>query len=407
MRVLLYSGKGGVGKTTVSAATALHSAERGHRTVLISTDQAHNLSDILEVKLSGEPTEVTPGLHALEMDLHLELNNYWGEIQEYISTFLKSQGFDELVAEEFAILPGLEELFSLLKVSQFHRSGEYDVAIIDCAPTGNTIRMLSFPDVIQWYMEKFYTIDRKLIRIFRPLAERMRKVRIPGEQVIDSAEMLYREIREAARILTDPEAASIRLVANPERIVLRETERALTYLSLFGYSVDGIILNRFLTESDGTEALRAWGELHRSYLQQARDYFSPLPVLIQPLRFGEIVGRESLRDVAENLFGEKDATRVLFKGSPIRISRINGGYSLSLLLPAARKEDIELWKKGDELIIKVGGIKRNIFLPQTLAPLSLVQADFENKLLQLSFRREEDRCPEPSSKSRKRTTRSS
>ena len=389
MRVLLYSGKGGVGKTTVSAATAIHSAERGHRTILISTDQAHNLSDILEVPLSGSPAEVVPGLDAIEMDLHLELENYWGEIQEYVSSFLKSQGFEDLVAEEFAILPGLEELFSLLKVTQLEREGKYEVVIIDCAPTGNTLRMLSFPDVIQWYMEKFYTLDRKLIRLFRPLAEKIRKVQLPGEQVIDSAEFLYREIREAARILTDPETASIRLVANPERIVLKETERALTSLSLFGYSVDGVIMNRFVGGSDDHEALKAWGELHRSYLKQAEDYFYPLPVLVQPLKFGEIVGKDDLREVASSLFGKKDASRVLFKGNPISIERSDGGYTLSIMLPAARKEDIELWKRGDELILKVQGLKRNIFLPQTLAPLQLAKADFENRLLRLSFRKEE------------------
>jgi arsenite-transporting ATPase len=365
--------------------------------MLISTDQAHSLADILEVELSGEPTEVVSGLQALEIDLHLELRNYWGEIQDYITAFLRSQGFEEAVAEEFAMLPGLEELFSLLKLNQLAREGECEVVIIDCAPTGNTVRMLAFPDVVQWYMEKFYSVDRKLLRVFRPLAEKIRKVQLPDDQVLDSAESLYREIREAARILTDPGTASVRLVSNPERVVLRETERALTYLCLFGYPVDGVIINRLLTNPDGNEALKAWSGLQHSYLERARDYFYPLPVLTQPLKFGEVVGIKSLREVGESLFGSDDPTRVMFQGNPISIERADGGYSFSIMLPSARREDVDLWKKGDELILKVQGVKRNIFLPRTLASLSLSSADFEDRMLRLWFKKEEE-CLEPDEK---------
>ena len=380
-----------MGKTTVSAATAIRAAELGYKTILISTDQAHSLSDILEVELSGAPAEVVPGLRALEIDLDLELRNYWGEIQNYVSTFLRSQGFEELVAEEFAILPGLEELFSLLKLNQLVREKEYEVVIIDCAPTGNTIRMLSFPDVIRWYMEKFYPRDRMLFRLFRPLAEKISKVQLPNDQVINSAEILYQEVQEAAKILTNPEAASVRLVANPEKIVLRETERALTYLCLFGYAVDGVIINRVLQDPEDSEALKSWQAVQNTYLERARSCFYPLPVLVQPLKFGEILGIPSLREVAHTLFGDKDPALVMYNGQPINIKRVNGGYTLSIKLPAARREEIELWRKGDELVLKFQGVKRNIFLPRTLASLSMAEAEFSEQTLRLSFQKEEEK----------------
>ncbi|MCX5858296.1 MAG: TRC40/GET3/ArsA family transport-energizing ATPase [Proteobacteria bacterium] len=391
VRVILYSGKGGVGKTTVSAATGLRTAELGRKTVLISTDQAHSLSDILEVELSGSPTEVAPGLDALEIDLDLELRNYWGEIQNYVSTFFRGQGFEELVAEEFAILPGLEELFSLLKLNQLVREKEYEVVIIDCAPTGNTIRMLSFPDMIRWYMEKFYPRDRMLFKLLRPLAEKISKVPLPNDQLINSAETLYQEVQEAAKILTNPAVASVRLVANPEKIVLRETERALTYLCLFGYSVDGVIVNRVLQDSMGSEALKSWQAVQNTYLERTRSYFYPLPVLVQPLNFGEILGIPSLREVAHTLFGEKDPARVMYNGQPISIKRVKGGYLLSIKLPAARREEIELWRKGDELVLKYQGVKRNIFLPRTLAALTMEEAEFGEQTLRLSFQKKEEK----------------
>lgn len=380
-----------MGKTTVSAATAIHAAELGYKTILISTDQAHSLSDILEVELSGAPAEVVPGLRALEIDLDLELRSYWGEIQNYVSTFLRSQGFEELVAEEFAILPGLEELFSLLKLNQLVRQKEYEVVIIDCAPTGNTVRMLSFPDVIRWYMEKFYPRDRMLFRLFRPLAEKISKVQLPNDQVINSAEVLYQEVQDAAKILTNPAAASVRLVANPEKIVLRETERALTYLCLFGYAVDGVIINRVLQDSEGNETLKSWQTVQNTYLERARSYFYPLPVLVQPLKFEEILGVPSLREVAHTLFGDKDPARVMYNGQPINIQRVKGGYALSIKLPAARREEIELWRKGDELVLKYQGVKRNIFLPRTLASLAMEEAEFSEQTLRLSFQKEEEK----------------
>lgn len=391
IRVILYSGKGGVGKTTVSAATGLRTAELGRKTILISTDQAHSLSDILEVELSGAPTAVAPGLDALEIDLDLELRNYWGEIQNYVSTFFRGQGFEELVAEEFAILPGLEELFSLLKLNQLVREKEYEVVIIDCAPTGNTIRMLSFPDMIRWYMEKFYPRDRMLFKLLRPLAEKISKVPLPNDRLINSAETLYQEVLDAAKILTDPAASSVRLVANPEKIVLRETERALTYLCLFGYAVDGVIVNRVLQDSMGSEALKSWQAVQNTYLERTRSYFYPLPVLVQPLNFGEILGIPSLREVAHTLFGEKDPARVMYNGQPISIKRVKGGYLLSIKLPAARREEIELWRKGDELVLKYQGVKRNIFLPRTLAALAMEEAEFGEQTLRLSFQKKEEK----------------
>jgi arsenite-transporting ATPase len=251
--------------------------------------------------------------------------------------------------------------------------------------------MLSFPDMIRWYMEKFYPRDRMLFKLFRPLAEKISKVPLPNDQLINSAEVLYQEVQEAAKILTNPAAASVRLVTNPEKIVLRETERALTYLCLFGYSVDGVIVNRVLQDSKGSEALKSWQAVQNTYLERARSYFYPLPVLVQPLNFGEILGIPSLREVAHTLFGEKDPARVMYHGQPISIKRVKGGYLLSIKLPAARREEIELWRKGDELVLKYQGVKRNIFLPRTLAALVMKEAEFGEQTLNLSFKKEEEK----------------
>jgi len=243
--------------------------------------------------------------------------------------------------------------------------------------------------MIRWYMEKFYPRDRMLFRLFRPLAEKISKVPLPNDELISSAETLYQEVQEASQILTNPAASSVRLVANPEKIVLRETERALTYLCLFGYTVDGVIINRVLQDVEDSETLKSWQTVQNTYLERARSYFYPLPVLVQPLRFGEVLGIPSLREVAHSLFGDKDPARVMYNGQPINIKRVNGGYTLSIKLPAARREEIELWRKGDELVLKYQGVKRNIFLPRTLASLAMEEAEFSEQTLRLSFQKEE------------------
>jgi arsenite-transporting ATPase len=244
MRIILYTGKGGVGKTTISAATAVRCAELGHKTIVMSTDPAHSLADSLDCKIGVKPKKMSENLVAEEINVHEELKKNWGRIQTYIKKFLKSRGFEDLMAEEFAVFPGMEELFSLLKLREYAENESYEVAIIDCAPTASTVRMLSVPDVIRWYMDRFFDIERRIVKTVRPIAERITKVPFPTDDVYDSVEELFHKVEGMKDILTDSKKASIRLVFNPEKMVIKESQRAYSYLNLFGFTVDAVIANR-------------------------------------------------------------------------------------------------------------------------------------------------------------------
>lgn len=395
MRIILYTGKGGVGKTSVSAATGLRSAELGYRTLVLSTDAAHSLSDSFDREIGKAPVVVAKNLHAQEIDVNHELIVNWGKIQDFLVKFLKRQGFEDFMAHEFSIFPGMEELFSLLVLERYDSSDSYDVAVIDCAPTGSTIRMLSFPDIIRWYMEKVFHIERKIVKAVRPVAERIAHIPLPTDDVYLSIEDLYLKVHDIKEILTESESSTIRLVCNPQKMVIKESQRVYTYLNLFGFSVDAVIMNRILPEEVTDSYFGQWKKAEKKHLQEATESFQPIPIFPCNLFNREIVGLKLLSTMAKDIFGDEDPTKVFFREKPMAIAKQNGDYVLSLKLPFAEKKDLDIWVKGDELILTIGNFKRNIFLPRSLSSLKVRGARFQDEHLMVTFGKEGASGSEP------------
>ena len=385
MRIILYTGKGGVGKTTISAATAVRCAELGYKTIVMSTDPAHSLADSLNCKIGDKPKKVAENLTAEEINVNEELRTNWGRIQKYITKFLKSRGFEDLMAEEFAVLPGMEELFSLLKLKSYAENKSYDVAIIDCAPTASTVRMLSMPDVIRWYMDKFFDIERRIVKTVRPIAERIAKIPLPTDDVYDSVENLFHKVEGMKDVLTDPKNASIRLVFNPEKMVIKESQRAYSYLNLFGFTVDSVIANRVYPEEISDPYFDRWREVQKKYLAEAKNVFDPLPMFMGKLFDREMVGRKLLHSLADDIFGDTDPAKVFYDKSPIKMRQIDSKYVMTIHLPGTQKKDLDIWAAGDELIIEVGNYRRNILLPRSLAQREVVEAKFRGDDLNIVF----------------------
>ena len=390
MRIILYTGKGGVGKTSISAATAVRTAQLGYKTIVLSTDAAHSLADSLDQEIGYNPTQMAENLWAQEIDVNIELKNNYYVIQKFISDYLRRQGFDPIVAEEFAVFPGMEELFSLLKVREYSASGEYDVIIIDCAPTASTVRMLSFPDAIRWYMTKFFHIERKILKTIRPIAERITKMPLPSDAVYFSVEDLYLKIQEMNDILTDGSVTTIRLVINPEKMVIKESQRAYTYLNLFGFKVDSVIANRILPKDLEDSYFKKWLKIQDKHLETAEECFNPLPILRGKLFDEEMVGQALLNRMAEDIFKDIDPTGVLCEDKSMEIIPSGGKYTLRIRCPALKKEQLGVWVKSDELIIRAGSYKRSFILPRTLALVPLTEANFVDGRLEIIFGGDKD-----------------
>src|SRR6185503_3549771 len=315
-RIILYSGKGGVGKTSLSAATAIRAAQLGQRTLVVSTDSAHSLRDALDRELGGEPTEIAPRLHAVEVDVNHELESHWGTIHEFLTRFMTFRGVDETVAEEIAILPGMEELFSLVRVASWAEEGRFDTIVIDCAPTGDTIRMLAVPEVLSFYFSRIFPIQRTVLRTVRPVAERLTDMPIPNDDVFAAVQRVYKQMEGIGPLLQDPARSSIRIVLNPERMVINESQRLYTYLSLFGFPVDAIVANRVLPEAARSPYFDKWFKLQAGYLAEARQAFDPLPFFVAPLFDREMVGTAMLEEFAHKVFGETNPAALLHKDRP-------------------------------------------------------------------------------------------
>jgi arsenite/tail-anchored protein-transporting ATPase len=385
VRIILYSGKGGVGKTSLSAATAVRSAELGHRTLVVSTDAAHSLADALAVRVGATPTLVAERLEALEIDVNQELAEHWGVIHEWLTRFMAFRGVEETVAEEMAILPGMEELFSLLKVKAHAESGRYDVIVIDCAPTGETIRMLGVPEILDFYFTRIFPIQRSVVRSVRPVAQRMTNMPIPGDDVFGAVKALYQQMQGMGPLLQDPQQSSIRIVLNPERMVINESQRLYTYLNLFGFPVDCVIANRVLPEAARSPYFDRWLAIQAEHLAEARAAFEPLPFFEARLFEEEMVGLRLLREFGRDVFRDTDPTAVLHEERPLEIRKEGRGYALYLRLPFARKEDIQVFIRGEELLIQVLSQRRRIVLPRTLQSRTLQGASYVDRRLRVAF----------------------
>lgn len=385
MRILLYTGKGGVGKTTVAAATAVKLAERGYRTVVMSTDLAHSLADSFDRRLAPEPEQIGPNLWAQETDVYYNLKTYWGRIQEWLNAVLAWRQVNEIVADEVSVLPGMEELANLLWINRHRESGQFDAVVVDCAPTGETLRLLSFPEVGRWWVEKIMPVHRAAAQIVRPIMRVAGGLPLPENEVYDAVADLFDQLGKLHGMLVDSRLSSVRLVINPEKMVIKEAQRTSTYLSLFGYPCDLVICNRVLPPSVQDQYFAAWKETQARHLAEIEQRFAPMPVLEVPLFQDEVIGVDRLRELAAALYGERDPAEIFWLGRVQRVEKAGDDYLLVLPLPFTEKGDVNLVKLGDELVVQVGQHKRNLILPRVLVGLETAGARLEGDELRIRF----------------------
>jgi arsenite-transporting ATPase len=385
MRILLYTGKGGVGKTSVAAATALRCADLGYRTIVVSTDAAHSLADSFDLTIGNEPIEIAPRLKGQEIDVLHQMEKYWGTVQEWMATVLAWRGLDELIADEASVLPGMDELASLLQIVLLHDSNEYDVIIIDCAPTGETLRLLSLPEVAEWYLSHIFPIQRQIAKVAGPLLKSIADIPIPDDKVFESIQGLIRQFHQVHELLTDQKKSSVRLVLNPEKMVIKEAQRTYTYLNLYGYSTDLVVSNRIIPTTVGDQYFNAWKGSQARYGQLVEEAFAPLPIFKVPLMDQEVVGAEMLRKMATAIYGAQDPAQIFHADHSQVIEKADDAYALKLHLPFIRKDDVNMTRSGDELAISIGNFRRNIILPRVLAGRQVQKAAFKDEYLVLTF----------------------
>ena len=387
-RILLFTGKGGVGKTTVAAATALRCASANLRTLVLSTDPAHSLGDAFDAQLGSDPLAVGDNLWAQQLDATERFEEVWGEVQHYLVQVMDWAGVDGIEAEELAVVPGLDEIFSLTDIKAHATSGAWDVLVVDCAPTAETIRLLSLPEVLRWYMERVFPVGRRLTGIMRPVLKTVTSMPIATDHVFAATLRFYERLDGVRHLLTDPETASVRLVVNPERLVIAEARRTATYLSLFGYRVDAVIANRLLPDEISDPWFKAWKEAHAEHLATIEHGFAPIPVLRAQLAATELIGADALRFFADELYGGLDAAAVLHLDEPLRVETRGEDYVLRLALPFADRDELELGRHDDELQLRVGPYRRSLVLPDSLRKREVVGATLDGADLAVTFRPE-------------------
>lgn len=388
-RIILYTGKGGVGKTTAAAASALRAAEMGYRTVVMSTDTAHSLADSFDMPLGPQPVQVTDNLWAQESDVYFSIKTWWGIVQEWLTALLIWQGMQELEAEEIAVLPGMEELANLFWVSDHYESGTYDVVIVDCAPTGQTLSLLAFPESARWWVDKVLPVEKRVAQIAGPVVRSLTGMPVPDRKVFDAAEDLLHRLVRLHELLTNGAICTVRLVVNPEKMVIKETQRSFTYLNLYGYVTDAVICNRVLPDEIEGGYFAAWRKAQRRHRRRIEEAFSPLPVLTAPLLGREVVGLDRLRELSGHLFGERDPSDIFYPYIAQEVRSRDGGYILSLALPFVKKTEVSLAQRGDELTVRAGPYRREVLLPRILAGRRAVGAEMEDDRLNILFQREE------------------
>ncbi|MDA0182586.1 ArsA family ATPase [Solirubrobacter phytolaccae] len=384
-RTILYTGKGGVGKTSVAAATARRCAAAGARTLVISTDPAHSLADVLDTPVQGSPTEVSERLFAQQVQAQDELEHHWSAVSEWMGTLLMERGVERIAAEELTVPPGGDELFSLLVLKGHVESGEWDVIVVDCAPTGETLRLLSFPDAARWWLDKVVGKEQSMLSAARPLARMFLDVQLPDEQVVAEIQKLVANLVAMHELLRDAERVSMRLVMTPDRMVVAEAMRTFTYLNLYGYLTDAVIVNRVFPDELAEGYFGAWHAVQREQLELVDAGFAPVPVLHAPYYAAEVIGDERLDELGAALFADHDPAAVLHDRLAQELSVSNGHASLRLDLPFAAKGDVQLKKIGLELIVRVDTHKRTIVLPGALAGYKPTSATLEEGALTVGF----------------------
>lgn len=393
MRILLYCGKGGVGKTSVAAATGLRLAELGRRTLVMSVDPAHSLADSFDLKAelfhgsTADPLEIRPNLFLQEVNIQKEIRRHWQEISSYVISVLRTTGINNVEAEELAILPGMEELSAMLYVNQYRREAAFDVIVLDCAPTAESIRFVSMPNTLDWYMKHVFPFQRSLLKAVRPIANRVSPVELPPDAYFRNIQDLFRKLDGINEVLENPGQTSVRLITNAEQMVLRETQRAYVYFSLHGLCVDSIVVNRVLPETITDEYFREWRESQKAVLAVMDAYFAPVEVKRIPLFSREVLGGDRLKELADRLYSPGEDPAALGRTEkPYIFEKVDGQYNVQLKVPFAAKGEVGLFKKNDELVVEIGSLRRHIGLPTTMATLVPSRARLDNGVLTVTMK---------------------
>jgi arsenite-transporting ATPase len=390
-RIIIFSGKGGVGKTTVAAATAVQCAAQGLSTIAISIDIAHSLSDAFQVDADlydlnrGEPRQVASHLWIQEVDIQQELTKRWGEVSRYLAALFNSTGMTEVLAEELAVIPGMEDVVSLLYINQYYQEKSYDVIIVDCAPTGESLRFISMPSTLEWYMTKLFKLERNMLRLARPVARRVTDVPLPEDSYFQSLKQLFDRLDGVDQVLLDRSVTTVRLVTNAERMVVRETQRAFMYFCLYGLVVDAVIVNRLFPPEVHNSYLQDWMRTQRQSLEQIHSIFDPIPVKTVNMLSDEVVGRKRLAEMGRLIYGESNPAEVLHSETPYEIQEYDGKYRLTMKLPFVSKQYVDLFKEQGELVIRIGSFKRHVYLPRALVQRKPSKASLEDNLLTVTF----------------------
>jgi arsenite-transporting ATPase len=388
VRVLLFTGKGGVGKTTTSAATAAYAALRGHKTLVLSTDPAHSLDDAFGVRLADIPTEIDTGLYGQQIDAQRAFESSWRSVQDYLRDLLQQGGIAPLEAEELTVLPGAEEILALLELRNQVAGGRWDVVVVDCAPTGETLRLLALPEAMQWWMQRVYPTDRRVLRNVRPVLSHLAGLPLPPDSVFAAAQRLCDELAEVRSLIVDPATTSVRLVLTPESMVVAEARRTLTALSLFGYRVDGIVANRVFPEGSGDAWRDGWVTRQRERMAEVAASFPGVPVWESTYAAAEPIGLEALMSFADTVYagGSPDPLECASVADPLTVEQVsNDEYVMALSLPHADRGDVELVRKGDDLVVTVGSYRRVIALPSVLRRCTVEGAALRDGALRVRF----------------------
>ena len=393
MRILLFSGKGGVGKTSVAAATGIRLSELGHRTLIMSVDPAHSLADSFDLNdalfhgSTSEPKQIRDRLSIQEVNVNAEVKRHWKEISAYVTSILRTSGLGEVEAEEMAIFPGMEELSAMMYVNMYRKEQTFDVVVLDCAPTAESLRFISMPTTLDWYMKHVFKLQRSLLRAVRPIANRVAPVELPPDNYFKNIESLFSKIQGIDTLLEDPQTSSVRLVTNPEKMVLRETQRAFVYFSLHGLTVDRIIVNRVLPAEVQDKFFDAWRASQRKTIEEIEAYFSPITVSKIPLFQNEVLGYDRLQGLAQVLYGASDdPSAVTQVNPPYAFARNGDHYEIQLRVPFTEKSEIGLFKKDDELVVEIGTVRRHVGLPTSMATLEPTRARLEKNILVVEMR---------------------
>jgi len=391
MRNIIFTGKGGVGKTSVAAATALRAADMGYKTLIMSTDPAHSLGDSLDVQLGPSPVKVAENLWGQEVSVFGDLNLNWDVVREHFAHLMESRGIEGVYAEEMGVLPGMEELFSLSYIKRYNEQQEYDLLVVDCAPTGETLRLLSLPETFGWFIKLIRNVEKFMVKpVIRPLGKKIKKIDdfVAPVEVYDKVDNLFSSTEGIIDLLADSSKTTMRLVMNPEKMVIKESMRALTYLNLYGITVDRITINRVMPDQSPDPYFQKWRAIQQKYIEQIQEAFAPIPITEVPLFDDEVVGVAMLRRVGEKVYGDLNPLDIFFSENPIDIKKVSDGhYKVRVRLPFMENMGLEpkILKLGDDLTIRIGDYQKIVALPIFLAGMESTGASYEDKWLSIDF----------------------